>query len=213
MSETDAMSMPFRSKFTVDQYLAFERSSDERHIFLDGEIFDMAGESDAHGAITFNLGVSLGNQLKGTRCHGRFKDTKVRNGIGPMSGTAIKGMFSYPDIVVICGEIQFHDAFTDIVVNPMAIFEVLSPTTDAFDRGEKFVRYRTWNPTLTDYILVSQDKPQVEHFAKQADGSWLLRVYTALEDTLAIASIGCTLKLADVYDGVAFAVSNDQPKA
>jgi Uma2 family endonuclease len=200
------MSMPSRitSKFTLDQYLAIERESEERHIYLDGEIFAMAGESDRHGEITMNLAGQVQRQLQGTPCRGRTKDTKVRSGIGPLSGHSVQGMFSYPDIVVICGEREFHDDHKDVITNPTAIMEVLSASTEAFDRGEKFLRYRTWNPTLTDYVLVSQDKPHVEHFVKQKDGTWSLSDYTDLDASVTIASIGCTLKLADIYDGVTF---------
>jgi Uma2 family endonuclease len=197
------MSMPQQqSRFTVDQYLDFERASDVRHIFLDGELFAMAGESLIHGDITFNLAGTLRHQLKGTPCRGSIKDTKVRSGIGPMAGHTTKGMFSYPDILVVCGDREIHDEHRDIVLNPKAIFEVLSPTTEAFDRGEKFQRYRSWNPTLTDYVLVSQDKPHVEHHVKQAAGGWLCHDYAGLDASFTIASIGCTLALADVYDGV-----------
>lgn len=200
------MSMPPRptSKFTFDQYLAIEREADERHVYLNGEIFAMAGESDRHGEITMNLAGLVHQQLQGKPCRGRTKDTKVRSGIGLLSGHSTQGMFSYPDIVVICGEREFHDDHKDVIVNPTAIMEVLSASTEAFDRGEKFLRYRTWNPTLTDYVLVSQDKPHVEHFVKQADGTWSFNCYTDLDAIVTIASIGCTFKLAEIYQGVDF---------
>jgi len=138
------------AKLNVDQYLAAERASDERHIYLDGEVFAMAGVSDAHGEITINLAAMMHFQLKGTPCRARTKDTKIRSGIGPMSGHSTKGMFSYPDIAVSCGEREFHDVHEDVILNPKVIIEVLSASTEAFHRGEKFTRYRTWNPTLTD---------------------------------------------------------------
>ncbi len=120
-------------------------------------------------------------------------------------------MFSYPDIVVICGEPAYHDTHQDIVLNPNVIVAVLSPSTEAFDRGEKFTRYQSWNPTLTDYVLVSQDRPQIEHFARQKDGSWLYRIHTGLDASVFLASIGCTLRLADVYEGVAFSPDYSSP--
>jgi Uma2 family endonuclease len=204
------MSMPqTQTRFTVDQYLAFERAADERHIYLDGDVFAMAGESPAHGDINVNLILTLGTPLKGKPCRISTQNTKVRSGIGLMAGHSTKGMFSYPDIVAICGERQFHDSHRDIILNPKAIFEVLSTSTEGFDRGEKFIRYRSWNPTLTDYVLVSQDKPHVEHHVKQADGAWLCRDYHGLEASFEIASIGCTLKLADVYDEVQFPPTAD----
>ncbi|HYV36103.1 MAG TPA: Uma2 family endonuclease [Gemmataceae bacterium] len=193
-----------KNLFTVDQYLAMERASQERHIYLDGEVYLMAGESDEHGDVSVNTILSLGNQLKGKPCRLRTKDTKVRSGPVPMTGRGTRGMFSYPDIVVVCGEREFHDAYKDVILNPKCIVEVLSPSTEAFDRGEKCTRYQTWNPTLTDYLLVSQDKPQVEHYSRQQDGIWSFRRSIGLDAIVEIPSIGCTLRLADIYDGVAF---------
>jgi len=191
--------------FTVDEYLAMERAADQRHTYLDGEVFAMAGESPDHGDISANLLGTVVTQVKGTSCRARTKDTKVRSGLAPMSGHGTKGLFSYPDIVVICGEPEYHDAHKDIILNPKAIFEILSPSTEAFDRGEKFTRMQLCNPTLTDYILVSQDRPQIEHYHRQADGEWTYRLHVGLEASVAIASIACTLRLADVYDRVVFA--------
>jgi Uma2 family endonuclease len=113
-------------------------------------------------------------------------------------------MFSYPDVVVICGEVEYHDAHKDVVLNPNVIIEVLSESTEAFDRGEKFTRYQSCNATLTDYVLVSQDKPQIEHFYRKTDGTWLYHLYAGLEANVGIPSIDCTLKLVDVYDRVVF---------
>jgi Uma2 family endonuclease len=205
------MSMPkLKPKCTVDQYLAMERGSAERNIYLDGDIYAMAGESDAHADISLNLAGIFYNQLRGKRCRARTKDTKVRSGDTPMLGRSTSGMFSYPDVVVICGEPEYHDANKEVVLNPTAIVEVLSTSTEAFDRGEKFTRYQTWNTTLTDYVLVSQDKPQIEHFVRDKDGTWSYRRYTGLESSLVIASIGCTLKLAEVYERVSFGATEGQ---
>src|SRR2546421_3567998 len=208
--EDHPMGVPLlKPRFTPEEYLALERASEERHIYLDGEIFAMAGESGDHGDISANLVGTVVNQLKGKPCRARTKDTKVRSGLGPASGHAIRGMFSYPDLVVICGEPEYHDPHRDVILNPTAIMEVLSPATEAFDRGEKFARYQTWNPTLSDYLLISQDRPQIEHFVRQADGTWSYRLHTGLEASVEIASIGCTLRLAEVYDRVRFAAEGD----
>jgi Uma2 family endonuclease len=197
------MSVPkLEPKYTVDQYLELERASDERHLYVDGEIYAMAGESGEHGDITVNIVVSLGSQLKGKPCRARTKDTKVRSGTTPMLGRNASGMFSHPDVVVICGEPEYHDAEKDVVLNPTAIVEVLSPSTEAFDRGKKFTRYQTSNPTLSDYILVSQDIPQIEHFVREKNGKWSYSHFTGLESGVTIASIGCTLKMAEVYERV-----------
>lgn len=190
--------------YTIDQYLTIERSTEERHEYLDGQIFAMAGESDEHGDISVNLVGTLHSQLKGTPCRAKTKDTKVRSGPLLQSGQSSRCLFSYPDVVVVCGEAEFQDAETDVLLNPTVIVEVLSPSTEAFDRGEKFTRYQTWNPTLTDYLLVSQDQPQIEHYSRQADGSWRYRRHVGLETSFTITSIHCTLNLADVYDRIRF---------
>jgi Uma2 family endonuclease len=194
-----------KSAYTIDQYLAIERASKERHYYLDGKIYHMAGESPAHGEISVNLVVMLGNQVRGTPCRVRTKDTKVCSGPILSAGETTRGLFSYPDVAVICGEPEYHDALRDVVLNPKVIVEVLSESTEAFDRGEKFTRFQTWNPTLTDYVLITQDHPQIEHFTRQADGSWSYRLTTGLDARVVIPSISCTLNLADVYERVVFA--------
>jgi Uma2 family endonuclease len=115
-----------------------------------------------------------------------------------------KGLFSYPDLVVICGEPQYLDRFRDVVINPSVIIEVLSQSTEQFDRTTKFMRYNNWNPTLTDYVLVAQSRPLIELYSRQADGSWNYRYAVGLESRLTIKSIHCTLSLAEVYDRVPF---------
>ena len=150
------MSLPqLTIRYTVEEYLGLERASEDRHEYLDGDIYAMAGESPEHGAICMNLSVSIGAQLRGTPCQAFAKDMKVRSGPVPRPGAPMKGLFSYPDLVVVCGAMQFHDQFRDVLLNPSCIIEVLSDSTEAFDRGEKFRRYRTWLPTLTDYLLVA----------------------------------------------------------
>jgi Uma2 family endonuclease len=136
--------------------------------------------------------------------------SKRREAALPSSQTTAKILdfhryiFSYPDILVICGDPLYSDDQKDIVLNPTAIAEVLSASTEAFDRGEKFNRYQEWNPSLADYLLISQDQPQIEHFSRQPDGSWNYRRYTGLDAVVVIPSIHCTLKLADVYDRIEF---------
>jgi Uma2 family endonuclease len=109
-------------------------------------------------------------------------------------------MFSYPDVVVVCGEPRFHDQYRDVLLNPVVLIEVVSPTTEAFDRGDKFFRYRTWLPSLADYILVAQATPLLDHFQRQPHGHWELSSASGLS----VDSIACTLRLADVYERMAF---------
>jgi Uma2 family endonuclease len=134
----------------------------------------------------------------------RHENTKVRSGPEPKIARQPEGFYSYPDILVVCGKRKFHDKFRDVLPNPNVIIEVLSESTEAFDRGEKFIRYRTWLPTLTDYLLVARDKPLVEHYRRQENGEWTLSTIIGLDADLRVASINCTLKLSEIYDGVIF---------
>ena len=192
-------------KFTVDEYLTLERAADERHEYIDGEIFEMAGESDNHGIVSANLSGEFHIRLKGTDCQQRVKDTKIKTGgFARKVGESKKGMFSYPDLVVICGAVEYHDEKKDVILNPKVVVEVLSESTELFDRNDKFQRYRMFNPTLTDYVLVSQDKPMVEHFIRQADESWKMFVHIGLSEILNVESIECRLKLTDIFDRIEF---------
>jgi Uma2 family endonuclease len=201
-----------RPKYTVEQYLVIERAATERHQYIDGIIIPMTGETVAmagetlpHGIISANVVIALGVQLKGTPCFVVTKDTKVRSGLGLASARSTRGMFSYPDILVVCGKAEFFDDHQDVIMNPRAIFEVLSPSTELFDRGEKFQRYRAWNATLQEYVLISQTQALVEHFHRQPDGEWSMREAAGLDATIVLASISCTLRLADLYDRIEFA--------
>ncbi|HWS90734.1 MAG TPA: Uma2 family endonuclease [Pyrinomonadaceae bacterium] len=181
--------------FTPEEYLDLERQSEIRHEFLDGTVYAMSGESLAHSIICFNLAGALHPQLRGTKCSGLSPNMKVRAGEA--------GLYAYPDLAVFCGEAVFHDKHKDVLLNPTVIFEVLSRSTQAYDRGEKFERYKSIE-TLRDYVLVSQDRPRLEHFSLQPDGTW---AHTELEGTdaaLALDSINCRVALADIYDRIDF---------
>lgn len=182
--------------FTAEQYLDLERHTEIRHEFLDGTVYAMSGASRAHSAICFNLAVSIGSQLRGTPCTGHSSDMKVRAGDA--------SLFAYPDMTIACGEPILHDDHGDVLLNPVVIFEVLSRSTETYDRGEKFERYKTIE-TLTDYVLVSQDRARIEHFSRQADGAWSLTEVSGLDASLELTSIDCRLPLAEVYDRIEFA--------
>jgi Uma2 family endonuclease len=191
--------------YSVTEYLAMERTSEERHEYLDGQIYAMAGESLQHGIICMNLSGILQNQLVGKPCMGLSKDMKVRSGPRPQMTRSAKGLYSYPDLLVVCGVPQSHDQRQDVLLNPSVIIEVLSPSTEAFDRGQKFMRYRTWLPSLTDYILVSQSQPLIEQFPREPSGPWMIGpAVSDLTASLEVSSIGCSLPLAGVYDRVSF---------
>ena len=211
------MGLPLlRVRYTIEEYLVMERSSEERHEYLDGDVYAMAGESPEHGAICMNLYGSLWPQLRDTPCQAFAKDTKVRSGRLPLPGHVMQGLFSYPDLVGVCGAMQFHDQVRDVLLNPSLIIEVLSPSTEACDRGEKFRRYRTWLPTLQDYLLVAQDKPLIDHYHRVEENRWELVPREGLEASLYLESVHCTLRLADVYDRIIFPpedaeLAQDQP--
>lgn len=198
------MSLPqTQIRYTEDQYLSIEREADERHEYLDGQIYALAGESPEHGAICANLTTEIALQLRGTPCQAFAKDMRVRSGPLPRRRYSQKGLYSYPDLMVVCGEMQFLDENRDVIINPKVIIEVASPSTEAFDYGEKFWRYRTFNPSLTDYVIISQNRPSIEHFALREDGLWMIAdSVIELSGSVHITSINCTLQLAEIYDRV-----------
>jgi Uma2 family endonuclease len=180
---------------TPEEYLAAERLSETRSEYLDGGVFPMPGGSLNHNQITTNLVIELGTQLRASPCRVLGMDLKVRM---PDSRK-----FFYPDLAVVCGEPQFHDDRRDIITNPDLVIEVLSPSTEAFDRGAKFQAYRTIE-SLKEYLLVSQGTPLIEQYVRGDDGKWTLTTAAGLESSLALPSIECTLNLAAVYDKVDF---------
>lgn len=184
------------SVFTAEEYLALERQSEIRHEFLDGIVYAMSGESPEHSTISFNLGGIIHRQLSGKPCQGFSPNMKVRAGD--------ERLYAYPDLAVACGATFFNDRHGKVLLNPVVIFKVLSRSTEAYDRGEKFERYKTIE-TLADYVLVSQDRARVEHFSRRPDGAWSLAEVEGLDASLELASINCRLPLAEVYDRVEFA--------
>jgi Uma2 family endonuclease len=177
--------------FTPQQYLDLERSSEVRHECLDGFAYAMAGESPEHSTICFNLAVAIGSQLRDKPCRGFSPNMKVR--------TNESGLFAYPDLAVVCGEPIFHDERRDVLINPTAIFEVLSPSTEKYDREEKFIRYRTHIETLQAYILIAQDKAHIELYARGPDGTWIGQSIDGLNNILNLSSIDCSIQLLDIY--------------
>jgi Uma2 family endonuclease len=196
---------PSQSRYTPEEYLGMERASEERHEYLDGHICAMAGETLEHGIICTNLSRIISTQLLGGKCFALSKDMKVRSGPALRTKKAAKGLYSYPDLVVVCGEPEFHDKHRDVLLNPQVIIEVLSATTEAYDRGQKFMRYRAWLPQLTDYLLVAQNEPLIEPFFRQPDGQWIIAApVSELDASVDIRSIGCSVTLREVYDRIVF---------
>ena len=190
-------------KFTEEQYLALERAADYKSEFVGGFIYAMAGATLEHVAITANVVIALGSQLRGTPCRAFSADLRVR--------VAPTGMYTYPDVLVLCGEPEFHDGRRDTVTNPTLIVEVLSPSTEAYDRGDKFAHYRTVE-TLREYVLVSQDRRRVERYLRQSDGEeWRYRAVEGVEAELPLESVNAVLRLFDVYDRIEIAPNAPPP--
>ena len=202
-----------KTLFTVEAYLAFEREAEERHEYLDGVIYTMVSESPEHADISANLIYMLASQLREKPWRVRFNSTKVFSGSPLLAQLrkSRKGLFSYPDIVVICEEPRYLDHHRDVLMNPQVLIEALSDSTEAFDRGAKFIRYRKALPSLTDYILVWQKLPLIEHFIRQADGNWLMVTAIGLDASLGITSLGCSLELSEVYRLVEFPPEEIEP--
>lgn len=178
---------------TPVEYLERERLAETKNEYWNGEITAMAGASPRHTMIVANLAYLFISQLKGRPCTVHVTDLRVK--VSPT------GLYTYPDVTVICGNLEVEDEQQDTALNPSVIIEVLSPSTENYDRGQKFAHYRTLE-SLSDYIMVIQDVAQVEHYARQSADQWLLTVYRGLESVVMVESIGCEMRLADVYDKV-----------
>jgi Uma2 family endonuclease len=189
------MSTQPKTFLTPEQYLEIERAAESRSEYYNGEMFAMAGTSFRHARIIRNVMFELTQKLRGGKCEAVSSEVRLR--VSP------KGLYTYPDVMVVCGGPQFVDKVLDTVTNPIVIVEILSPTTEAYDRGPKFESYRTLE-SLRDYIMIAQDRVHVEHYMRQADGTWILQETSDREQTIEIASIGCGFKLSDAYENVAF---------
>ncbi len=179
--------------WTVEQYLEFERTSEIKHEYLDGSIYAMTGASPNHNLIAVNTAASLHAQLRKHPCIVFPSDQRVK----------ADRLYAYPDISVVCGTPQYTDETPRTLLNPTVIVEVLSPSTEAYDRGTKSQHYREL-ASLQEYLLIAQDSYRVEHYVRQHNGQWLLSDVVGIDATLELASIGCTLSLADVYEKVTF---------
>jgi Uma2 family endonuclease len=179
------------SKLTEEQYLAIERPAEFKSEFLDGVMYAMSGGSPRHSRLAVNI-AQLHGMLRGTACQVFNSDLRVR---------ASSRMYAYPDVSVVCGKLQLADEQKDVLLNPIVIFEVLSPSTEQYDRGLKFQLYRTI-PSLREYILVDQNRVQVEQYIYQDASTWILRDHQGLDAELKLDSIGASLPLRLIYDGV-----------
>ncbi|MDZ7401887.1 MAG: Uma2 family endonuclease [candidate division KSB1 bacterium] len=187
------MSIQPKRRLTPEEYLEIERKAEYKSEYFNGEMFAFAGASFKHNTIIINLILHLGPEVRKRKCNIHSNDMRIK-----VSAT---GLYTYPDVFIVCNKPQFEDEHEDIILNPIVIIEVLSPSTENYDRGTKFAHYRTIN-SLSDYILVAQDKIHVEHYARQSDSSWLLTEYGSILDKFQIESVGCELSVAKIYENL-----------
>lgn len=181
-----------RLRMTVEEYLAFERASEEKHEFVDGEIFAMSGGTYEHSTIAQSVGAILRMALLGRRCAVQNSDIKIF--------IPATERFVYPDAAVVCGRPEFKDEKREVLLNPRVIVEVLSPSTEDYDRGDKFTNYRTI-PSLKHYIMAAQDKPLIEVYTWRDDGPWSLQSYGP-GTTIELSALECSLNVDQIYAGV-----------
>ena len=188
-----------RTYLTPQEYIALERkvlpdSEIVRSEYLNGELVAMSGASRAHNLITINISTSLHVRLRGSGCETYANEMRV--------STPLTSSYFYPDVVVVCEEPRFEDDVFDTLLNPIIFVEVLSPSTEAYDRGEKFAHYRQLS-SLQEYVLVSQDQIRVEHYRRQ-EKQWIFTDFQRREEILPLISIQCELPLQEIYDLVTF---------
>jgi Uma2 family endonuclease len=181
-------------KSTLADYLELERTSEQKHEFFAGQIVAMAGASFNHNVISHNVGRALGNALEASTCRVCPGDIRVRTR---------STLYTYPDVTVVCAQPQFDGERKDILLNPVLIVEVLSESTEAYDRGTKFEHYRSI-ATLQTYLLVAQDRVHVDQFEKQPSGDWLLKPLSSLDSRVEVQSLGISVPIGEFYKKVDF---------
>ena len=181
-----------RTGSTPEEYLAMERQATQKSEYVNGRIYAMTGASRAHNRVVLNLAAALHGQLRGGPCEAYVSDMRVK-----VSET---GLYTYPDVVVACGEPRFEDAHVDTLIDPTAIIEVLSDSTEGYDRGAKFAHYRRL-ASLQEYVLIAQDTVRVERYVREGE-RWVLTEIAGSAEALTLTSVGCTIPLRDIYERV-----------
>ncbi|MCK9209412.1 MAG: Uma2 family endonuclease [Ignavibacteriaceae bacterium] len=180
---------------TPEEYLEIERKAGFKSEYFNGEMFALAGAGKTHNKISSNLIINIGAHLKNKSCLIYGSDMKVK--------IKSSGLYTYPDISVVCGDEKFEDDESDILLNPKLVIEILSESTESYDRGKKFEHYRTLE-SLQEYVLVSQEKPKVEQFLKQPDDKWLYSEVNGIDSIVPLSSIECEIDLKEIYHKVEF---------
>ncbi len=184
-----------KTKLTPQEYLEVERNSEIKHEYFEGEIFAMAGAKRRHNVINQNLNGLIWQHLRTRDCESYSGDMRVF--------VPATGLYTYPDLVVVCGDPVFQDDVSDTLLNPVLLIEVLSESTESYDRGRKFQHYRSIE-LLEEYILVAQDEARIEKYVRHGDGFWLLSEAVGPDSAIEFSSIECEIALGDVYDKIDF---------
>ena len=182
--------MTTMDRISEAEYLVRERAADYRSEYVAGRVYFMAGASRPHNVIALNVAGLLHGQLRGRPCEAYAADMRVK--------IRATGLYTYPDVVVVCGRPDLEDANCDTVLNPVVIMEVISPSTEAYDRGEKFAHYRRLD-SVVEYVLIAQDRMRVEHFSREGE-RWSFVELAEPASVLELGSIGCALRLGDIYE-------------
>jgi Uma2 family endonuclease len=182
-------------KLTPQEYLAIERAAEFKSEFFDGEMFAMAVISKDHSRVTVNLTGGFHAAIRGKDCDLFSSDLRVK--------VSANGLYTYPDLTIVCGPVDVEDEQADVLLNPTLIIEVLSPGTERYDRGKKFDLYRELD-SLKEYVLVSQDQYRVEQFLRGNGSEWGYRVAFKEDDIVEFPSVGCSIPLKDIYARVVF---------
>src|SRR5260221_3345388 len=187
------MSQQIVPYISPEEYLRLERQSEYKSEYVNGEIFAMTGASRKHNLVAGNIFRELSQQLKSRQCEAYVGDMRVK--------VTATGLYTYPDVVVVRGEPRFEDKYFDTLLNPTLLVEVLSPSTERYDRIAKSSYYRTLD-SLAEHLLVAQDEVRLEQYVKQPNGQWLLFECSSLDNHIELSSISCSLALRDRYDKV-----------
>jgi len=187
------MSAAAKSTATPEQYLTWERAAEKKHEFVNGEIFAMAGASLDHVKIVGNLSFALRSRLHGSGCHPYASDLRIK--------VPDTGLYTYPDIAIVCGDPISEDDYADTILNPTVIVEVLSPSTENYDRGAKFQHYKRL-PSLQNYVLVTQKSFLVEVFVRLPDERWTAQTYVHAGNEMELPALGVSIPLAEIYEDV-----------
>lgn len=190
------MAFQLKQIYTIEEYLELEKRSEEKYEFWNGHVWSMSGASYAHNQIVMNLSIDLGSQLRDKGCSAYPADMRIK--------VPSYGPYRYPDLSALCGEPKL-DKFGgfEMLINPRLIIEVLSDSTEAFDRGDNFSYYKSIE-SFTEYLLVAQHRPHISQFVKHGDGFWMNYEFNDLKDVIELRSVQCSVPLSTVYQNVEF---------